>query len=380
MTWALKNHSNKVLVILILLSARITPFNAQVKVETVHPPQEVWFPAGIELGLGTGYTLPHRDMMQHLVNRHSRRIALSYGWELSGGWTKNRNSHGTHWQGFEVAWTDLGGDALGSVTSALWLTRFPCILGSTELGLGAGWSSNPWDAENAPSSVAMSTRFNAGLHAAWTFPIRSTKRSRWFVKTSFTHFSNGALSLPNLGINNIGIDLLHQWREENILPQRKLNESPSTSPSPLTIEMSVRFGARDVGLPGGALHPIFNVHLLGLYHSNRVKSKSWHWAIANDIGYNQSLRVTGAEFAATNPINRLQYSVLGGIRWDFHRVQLTALQGWMFTNPDSELGRSYLMVTMQYECSPSVAIELGLKSFQFRADHPFIGIRYEFGN
>lgn len=380
MVWAMKNHSSKVLLILILLSARTIPSDAQVMVEAVKSPHELRIPAGFELGLGTGYTLPHRDMMQHLVSGHSRRIAISYGWELSGGWTENRSSNGKPWQGFEIAWTDLGGDALGSVTSALWMTRFPCIIGHTELGLGAGWSSNPWDADNAPSSVAMSTRFNAGLHAAWTFPIRSTERSQWCVKTSFTHFSNGAISLPNLGINNIGISILHQWREENILPQRKLNESRSTSPSPLIFELSIRSGARDVGLPGGALHPIFNVHLLGLYHSNRAKSKSRCWAIGNDVGYNQSLRITGTKSAAENPVNRLQYSVLGGIRWDFHRVQLTALQGWTFTNPDLELGRSYLMVTMQYECSPSVAIELGLKSSQFRADYPFIGIRHELGN
>jgi hypothetical protein len=102
--------------------------------------------------------------------------------------------------------------------------------------------------------------------------------------------------------------------------------------------------------------------------------------VANDLGYNQSLRVTGAASGGNDPMNRLQYSILGGARWDFNRIQVTALQGWMFTNPDQELGASYLMVTIHYACSPAMAIELGLKSFQFRADYPFIGFRHQLGS
>ena len=369
MTTAWKNNSCKILWVHLLIATIAVPSSAQTGPT---------LPSGIELGLGSGYTLPHRDMMQHLVTGHSKQIAIGCGWNLSGGWTDRRDATGHYWHGVELAWTELGGDALGTMTSALWLTRFPSKIGHTELGLGAGWSSTPWHAESAPSSVAISTRLNAGLHAAWVFPILRTPRSAWLVKARFTHFSNGAISLPNLGINNIGLDLRHQWRDEHDIPQRRLTSYREERRGALALEMSLRAGVRDVGLPGGELHPIFNVHVLGLHHSKRSPSRAW--VVANDLGYNQSLRVTGAASGANSPLNRLQYSILGGARWDFNRIQVTALQGWMCTNPDQELGAMYLMVTMHYECSPAVAIELGLKSFQFRADYPFIGFRHQLGS
>jgi hypothetical protein len=335
-------------------------------------------PVGMEIGFGIGYVLPHRNLMQHLVTDHSKRISMAYGRQLVGGWTEGRQLKGTHWQGVELAWTYLGGEQMGSVASALWLTRFPrSKWGRGELGIGAGWSSLPWDAIKAPSSVATSTHLNAGLHAAWCIRLFQAERSVWTIKARITHFSNGAISLPNLGVNNMGIDVQHQWRDNHQIPQQRLTDYSQYNRVPFSLEMSARAGVRDVGLPGGALHPIFNLHILGYHKAKR--SKSAGWALANDIGYNQSLRVTSESSGGINPMDRLQYSVLGGIRWNFHRIQLTALQGWMCTNPDLELGRSHLTVTMHFEMNSAVAVELGLKSFQFRADYPYLGIRHQFG-
>lgn len=334
-------------------------------------------PSGLELGIGGGYVLPHRALMQHLVTDHSKRMTIAYGKHITGGWTERRKPRGTHWQGIELGWTDLGGESLGSIASAVWITRFPGSKWSNgELGIGVGWSSRPWDVVEAPSSVAISTRWNAGLHAAWSILLFEGERSAWTAKVRFTHFSNGALSLPNLGVNNIGVDLQHQWRENHHLPQQKLKDYQTKNRTPFAIEMSVRGGARDVGLPGGALHPIFNLHLLG--HHKFKRSQSARWVLANDIGYNQSLRVSGRASGDGRPVDRLQYAALGGVRWDFNRIQITALQGWMITNPDLDLGSSHLMVTMHYECNSAVSVELGLKSFQFRADYPYLGIRHQF--
>ena len=334
-------------------------------------------PAGLELGIGSGYVLPHRALMQHLVTDHSKHMTIAYGKHIFGGWTEKRTPNGTHWQGIELGWTDLGGESLGSIASAIWITRFPTSKRSNgELGIGVGWSSRPWDVVEAPSSVAISTRWNAGLQAAWSLLLVDRERSAWFIKMRFTHFSNGALSLPNLGVNNVGIDLQRQWRENSHLPQQKLKGYKPDNRIPFAMEMSVRGGARDVGLPGGPLHPIFNLHLLG--HHKFKRSQSARWVVANDLGYNQSLRAAEGTSANSRPLNRLQYGALGGIRWDFNRIQVTALQGWIFTNPDIELGSSHLMVTMHYECTSSVSLELGLRSFKFRADYPYLGIRHQF--
>ena len=336
-------------------------------------------PAGTEMGFGAGYVLPHRSLMQHLITDHSKHISVAYGKNMIGGWTEGRNAKGMHWQGIEMGWTNLGGEALGSIVSALWITRFPASKrGKGEVGVGLGWSSRPWDVVDAPSSVAISTRWNAGLHAAWSMLLLEGERHAWIIKARFTHFSNGALSLPNLGVNNISVGLHHQWRKNNHLPQQTLKNYNADKNKGFRLEMSLRGGARDVGLPGGALHPVFNLHLLGRHKFKRSNSASW--VFAHDLGYNQSLRISGASDGVRRPLDRLQYAALGGVRWDFNRIQVTALKGWVFTNPDLELGSSHLMVTMHYECTSSLSVELGLRSFQFRADYPYLGIRHQFSS
>gem|GEM_PF-339978 len=380
MMLGLKNRLLTVEMVCASVFCALSPFaSAQTNQESRTPTnRKQSIPAGIELGLGMGYVLPHRNLMQHLVTDHSKRMSVAYGKQIVGGWTEGRHPEGTHWSGIELAWTELGGAALGSIVSGLWLNRFPgSKWGYGELGIGVGRSSRPWDPIDAPSSVAMSTHWNAGLHAAWCISVFDGQRSAWTIKTRFTHFSNGALSLPNLGINNFGIDLNHQWRENHQVQKHTLKAFNPKTRIPFTLEMSLRGGARDVGLPGGPLHPILNLHLLG--HHKIKRAQSVGWAVAHDIGYNQSLRVTRAATGAVPPLGRTQWAVLGGLRWDFNRIQVTALQGWMLTNPDLELGHAHLMVTMHYKVNSAIAVELGLKSFQFRADYPFIGIQHQFG-
>ena len=93
-------------------------------------------PAGTEMGFGAGYVLPHRSLMQHLITDHSKHISVAYGKNMIGGWTEGRNAKGMHWQGIEMGWTNLGGEALGSIVSALWITRFPASKrGKGEVGV-----------------------------------------------------------------------------------------------------------------------------------------------------------------------------------------------------------------------------------------------------
>ncbi len=69
------------------------------------------------------------------------------------------------------------------------------------VGVGLTWNWQPYDSEAIPFNVAIggyrTVYFDAGLSLDYRFAKRLTAS----IGVSFTHFSNGATSIPNMGLN-----------------------------------------------------------------------------------------------------------------------------------------------------------------------------------
>lgn len=326
----------------------------------------------LEFSLSAGYVLPHREEMNALVTGHSTAIGLTWGHEVTEGWTLQRKTKHPIWQGGEVSWIRLGSEGMGSVWSGLWLNRFP--LGRalfSEMGVGLGVATSPYDAVEAPFSFALGTRFNAGLRLAIGMHSATGHHGAWAIKLGMTHFSNGAMRMPNLGVNNIHMVLAKKLSSDpaptRILPNRTTFFSHDIR---YQLECSGRLGMRDIDLPGGPRHPTVTLH--GLTHFTHSPTANWRIAAAQEICFNQSLRVTGSED------QRLQWSTLIGGRGYFGNTQVTVLQGYVLKNPDKQLGRRHLLVTLSQDINRRMGLEIGLRSFRLRADHAFLGVNWKF--
>lgn len=322
---------------------------------------------GVEVS--KGYALPHRAEMLALVTGHSHGVGIRRGnWDRAG-WRANWSQHGPVWQGVELGWLDGGSDELGSVASALWLIKIPIRTNwHAELGTGIGWASAPYDPINRPLSIAIGTRWNAGLHLGTSVTIASGDRAFLALGAGLTHFSNGALALPNLGINNVHIrmrgGLLNDSRSQEVA------HAHSTPQHRWTYALAVRSGMRDVNLPGGPRHPVISA---GAYAQRHI-SGAFAWTGALDLAHNQSLRAYHLQ--PLNPREKLQLSSLLGVNLHFGNAHLMLLQGWVWTRPDEALGRRHLQAVFAYAFGTQWAIEAGLRSFRLRADYPFIGLRF----
>lgn len=325
-----------------------------------------------EYSLSTGYVLPHREEMKALVTGHSTVVGLTWGHKVSGGWTDSRRASLPVWQGFEMSYIQLGSEGMGSIWSGLWLNRFsfrPSIF--SEMGVGLGYATSPYDAVEAPFSFALGTHINAGLRLALGLQTAPNHRGQWIGKIGMTHFSNGAMKMPNLGVNNIHLVVAKKFTSPS-LEVKTLPHLEVFAPQHFRFLMdwSARFGIRDLGLPGGVLHPTSTLHALA--HFKFSPKSNWRLATAQEICINQSLRVTGAE------PHRLQWSALVGVRGNFGNTHLTLLQGHVLKNHDQQLGKRHLLVTLSQDVSPRFGVEIGLRSFRLRADHAFLGVNWRF--
>ena len=324
----------------------------------------------VSAGGSLGYALPHRSEMLALVTGHSRGLNGRIGTWAATGWRQNWSEHGSVWQGLELGWLNGGSDELGNIASAMWLVALPVrSRWHLELGTGMGWSTAPYDPVERPLSIAIGTRLNAGIHLGTSVHVVQREKGWIALGAGLTHFSNGALALPNLGMNNLHIRVRSGWSAPYRLGEPRVAESNAPAEG-WQWAIAGRAGARDINLPGGVLHATISASAYALKCANATRA----WTFALDLAHNQSLRQF-SEIPLTMA-QKLQLSSLAGVNLYFGRAQLMLLQGWVWTHPDEALGRRHLQAILAYDANPSWAIEMGLRSFRLRADYPFLGIRY----
>lgn len=322
-------------------------------------------------GTSLGYALPHRSEMLALVTGHSRGLSGRIGNWNTTGWRQNWSQHGPIWQGLELGWLNGGSDELGNMTSAMWLVALPVrSRWHIDLGTGMGWSTAPYDPVDRPLSIAIGTRLNAGIHLGTSVHVVQREEGWIALGAGLTHFSNGALALPNLGVNNLHLHVRAGWSTPHRFAESRVAE-PNNPADGWRWAIAGRAGARDINLPGGVLHPTISASAYALKNADATHS----WTLAIDLAHNQSLRQF-SDTPLTMP-QKLQLSSLAGVNLHFGHAHLMLLQGWVWTHPDEALGRRHLQAILAYDAHPSWAIELGLRSFRLRADYPFIGIRFQ---
>lgn len=329
-----------------------------------------------EVQLLGGFILPHRPEMSRLITGHATGITVSHWREAHGEWASNYGRWGIR-QGVMVQVLDAGSESLGHQVAALWTTRLPIRERShLELGLGPGWTSRSYRTDGA-NSFALAGPWNLGLHVGLSRRIRLKAPVHFSVGAAVTHLSNGGLFLPNLGTNALTLRLaIHHGSTPTRYPETHIPPSKFTRRG--FVSTGMRFGARDAGLPGGPLHPVSTLRVLWEAKTHFItpgaspKRCSWSPLLAGQITLNQSRRAEEEGL----PASRWQPAVLIGTRWWAGNVALQFAHGRILTNASPDFGAGHLDAALIWQLQPSWALELGLRAFSMRAEHPCIGLTW----
>jgi hypothetical protein len=160
----------------------------------------------ISANLHHGFIIPHRSTVEYLVEDHVNGIEIDFI-RQSDGTKEWHHAFGMPETGLSLSLWNLGNDEhLGKAVALIPYIDFP-LAGkkNLELDLRFGWGFNfvekVFDVESNYKNQAIGTHFN--------FAILVHSHARWKINDhlalgagfGLTHFSNGAFTMPNLGLN-----------------------------------------------------------------------------------------------------------------------------------------------------------------------------------
>lgn len=160
----------------------------------------------IEAKANYGFVIAHHKTMTHLSSSHFPSFELAIGKQTSG-------KH--YWEelykypvkGIMLYYSTLGNNeilgnayAIMPYLNFLWAKGKNCSF-NFRFAAGLGYITKPFDRTNNFANNAIGSHINAAINLLFEFRWSPWKRIIFSTGVGISHFSNGALKTPNLGIN-----------------------------------------------------------------------------------------------------------------------------------------------------------------------------------
>ncbi len=168
-------------------------------------------------------------------------------------------------------------DILGSAFSIapnvnVYLFRKNKFDGHFHFGYGLAYLTKHFDFNKNPINNAIGSAINVNVQIDFDFHYHYSKH--WSLKTggSFTHYSNGAASLPNFGLNIVGGMIGLRYRP---IPITDADYKRDTEQSPKALkrfglDLNLGIGYKERGSFGGPKNPVYILSTAATYHTNKI--------------------------------------------------------------------------------------------------------------
>jgi hypothetical protein len=250
--------------------------------------QPAW---GIESKLHYGFLVPHHDYMLIMSERHYS--VLQFNLFKSG-------NHNNEWNtlydfpqyGISVIYSPLSSPQyLGNAFGILPFINFPLFQSqkcsfSFYTGAGIGYLTKKFDRIENYRNHAIGSHLNAALMGQFDFRVLITDNIELSSGLSVLHFSNGKISVPNLGINTVSsyIGCAYHIPIETEKTSEKLHEQFKEK----KWEHSVFFGMaiKQLYPVGGGYYPASSLS----YNIKQVRNKKRKIGLGMDLFYDYTDR------------------------------------------------------------------------------------------
>ena len=201
---------------ILLLFATLLLIGVQAQAQVSHRNYE------LEARMHYGYMYFQNDEYHSALGRYSRHTPA---FELS----LHHNTYGEHrWEvlhnypsiGFTFYYSGFGNDSisaeLGRVFALYPFINFPITPSESskltfKLGVGLSYLTNKFDPKENYHNYAIGSHFNAAINLSFEYRQRIVDRLHWVTSAGLTHFSNGSIRTPNMGINIFSVATGLSW-------------------------------------------------------------------------------------------------------------------------------------------------------------------------
>jgi len=264
---------------------------------------------------------------------------------------------------------------LGNAHSLMGIAFIPILdkkrlLLQAKLGVGFGYVTKRFDAENNYKNSAIGSHLNGCVAAGINLKTRYNKRDQLSLGIDFTHYSNGTSQVPNSGLNITTANIGYQryfgqskkiYRERN-LPFKKHND--------LTIYLGGGF--KEVFPPGGMTYGVL------------ATSIEKHWKISNksvlgggiDYFYDGSTKNNLSSTENSFDINsKMGIHLSAGL--EAGDLSIYFQNGYYLIKNEEVSETIYSTLSIRYSINTNFFVLLNLKSHFAKADYFIYGIGYK---
>jgi len=330
----------------------------------------------IETKVHYGFVIAHHKSMVHLQTGHFPAFELNFGKQTNGD---------KKWQalykfpviGISCWYADLANPAVLGSSFALFpfmnfhLTQSQRFLLNFRFGVGLGYLTKKFDRINNYKNNAIGSNFNVCINLFYELKFRLSKKLFITGGIGLTHFSNGALNAPNLGINiptiNAGFAYsLNTGSSMKIPPDVKINKEEKKIEIQAFLSGGMKESFPDIG------------HKYGCYSLSACFLKPL--SLKRKIGLGIDLFW---EFSnRTDPEVKHDYQFLApgihiGHQLEFSRLSFINQIGAYIYNINKSDGLIYLRTALRYKLTDKLLINLALKTHWTKADFVEFGLGYQ---
>lgn len=353
------------LITLLLLFA-IQQLSAQILYDSL--PSTPWF---VSVNNRTGENRPHRPVIQNLTYPY-RGVDVKLGWQSIG---KQRWQQAYRYPSYGVGlnWNTFKTEVLGEPVAAYFFTNFPQITLpwarlDLEVDLGLSYGIHPYDAIKNPHNFSTGSAVNAffGLYLEQSFHLG--KHVDLFISEGFTHYSNGALGWPNLGLN---IPSLKAGLRVHPQPKPRLEKRYANDFKGYW-QLTTNFGTGIKTL--WAPEPYYKEYLVAptLYYRPSYKRRV---GLGFELAYNEAVHGVWDKRNYTGT-QLLTYAVYAAHEFVIERFTVVAQFGiYLYNMPSDKF--YYERIGMGYYLTEHLRLVLNLKAHYFKAEYVETGLVFD---
>lgn len=333
----------------------------------------------ITAGYQRGFLIAHRPMVIPLQQDKVNGFELSLSIHPNGSkdW---HHIYGFAEPGISVSVWDIGNsEQIGKVFTLIPYMDFPLVKGKKssfdlKFGWGIGYVQKKFDAVDNYKNVAIGSKLNFGLILNPHYKIHISDAIALSAGISMTHYSNGSIETPNLGLNvaSIGGGISYNIGRPLTVQQKILPKFERSSRNILFIAASSK-----QTYPADGRN-----HLVATFAGNRMWqiSRKSAFGLGFDLFYDHSTYQRAEDQNIT--INSDWEALRGGIHGSYEMVIedlsfIVDLGAYVYSKLDD--GALHQRVGLRYKINEHISACMHLKAHWGKADFAEFGLGYSFG-
>lgn len=326
-----------------------------------------------------GFISPHNVLVNEIIKGHAQITELSFYQQTDGEkqWQRYFNYPKL---GISAVYINSGNPiSLGNIYGVFPYVDFPLnhwkITWNLKFGYGLGYIEKPFDRKTNYKNLAIGSHLNAliFMNSHWNVPV--TEKITGSVGISLTHFSNGSLKRPNLGINIFSVNAGVSYYFGNQMVRQQTDE-PTDEKREKKLSHSIlgTVGVKEVDPIGGNKYMVYNTS----YNLLKVVSNKSSIGVGVDLSYNTSLEplVLRIQKEDRGKLSNFNAGISGIYSMDLGKISLMFQTGGYVYRVYKQDNVVYTKIGTRYRFTDKLFFNLSLKTHFFVADFIEYGIGY----